>query len=49
VADQHEISRSFGGVGVAGAEANARVIVIDRNAVALCACGRSEKRSREYE
>jgi hypothetical protein len=47
VANQHEISPSFGGVGVTGAEADARVIVIDRNAIALCSCGRREKRSRE--
>jgi hypothetical protein len=49
VADQHEISRSFSGVGVTGAEADARVIVIDRDAVALCSGGRREKRSRECE
>jgi hypothetical protein len=49
VADQHEISRSFGGVRVTGAQADARVIVIDCDAIALCSGGRREKRSSEHE
>jgi hypothetical protein len=42
VANQYEISSSFSGVGVTGAEADARVIMIDGNAISLCSGGRRE-------